>query len=259
MKKMIDLKCFYMLQCLHKSMNKEENAMFEQFMFGGYVDGTQVTNQSIPYVVEKENGQERTYDLASRMMKDRLIFLDTDFNDQMAHVIKMQLLWLDSQSDEPITLYICSPGGSVVSGLGIADVVHSLRSPVRTVVMGYAASMGCYTQSTMGTPGYRLGGQRSYVMCHQVSSGTKGVIMDQKISLAHSERLNTLLMTEIANAVGVSYEQLLEDANRDLWLNAEEALNYGTKGFYDAIILDGKPNNKGQYRVKRRNGVEDWV
>ncbi|AXC38825.1 UNVERIFIED_ORG: ATP-dependent Clp protease proteolytic subunit [Escherichia phage CMSTMSU] len=82
--------------------------MVEQFNFGGYAGG-EVRNISIPYVVEKVNGAERTYDLASRMMQDRIIFLDTDFNDQMAHIIKQQLVWLDSQGSEPITFYISSP------------------------------------------------------------------------------------------------------------------------------------------------------
>lgn len=229
----------------------------EQFMFGGYAEDT-VTSQSIPYVVEKVNGNERTYDLASRMMQDRMIFLDTDFNDQMAHIIKQQLIWLDSQDTKPINLYISSPGGSVHAGLGIADVALSCRSPIRTIVNGYAASMGCYTQSVMGTKGYRLGGKRSFFMCHQVSSGTKGLITDQKISLKHSDELNTLLTQEIAEAVGVTHEKLLEDADRDLWLSAEKALEYGEHGFIDGIIL-GPRNEKGQYLVKRRGGVEEWV
>lgn len=213
---------------------------------------------SMPFVVETVSGQERSYDLASKMMQNRLIVIDSDFNDQMAHVIKLQLLYLDSVSSEPVTLYITSPGGSVHAGLGIADVVANMRAPVTTVVIGYAASMGCYTQSVLGTPGRRFAGARAFIMCHQVSSGTQGLITDQKISLKHSERLNTLLTSEIAEAVGVSHEQLLADADRDLWLNAEEALNYGEKGFIDGIWL-GKRNDQGQYLVKRRGGVEEWV
>ncbi len=232
--------------------------MVEQFMFGGYAGGEQVTNFSIPYVVEKENGQERSYDLASRMMKERIIFIDTDFNDQMAHVLKMQLLWLDSQSDEPIALYVSSPGGSVHAGLGIADVAKTCRSPIRTIVMGYAASMGCFTQSTIGTKGHRFAGPSAYIMCHQVSSGTKGLITDQKISLKHTESLNNLLMKRIADSVGVTHEKLLEDADRDLWLNAEESLEYGEHGFIDGIILSPK-NDEGKFLVRRRGGVEEWV
>lgn len=222
-------------------------------------ENDQPSNLTIPIVVEQTPGSgERSYDLPSRLMKSRIIMLDTDFNDQMAHIIKMQLIWLDSQDDKPITIYINSPGGSVHAGLGIADVVSNLRSPVRTVVMGMAASMGCYMQSTMGSPGLRLAGKRAQIMAHQVSSATKGLILDQKISLQHSERLNELLTKEIAEAVGVTHKQLLKDADRDLWLNAEEALQYGTKGFIDGIYL-GKQNEEGKLLVKRRDGSEEWV
>lgn len=215
-------------------------------------------NITIPIVVEQTPQGERSYDLPSRLMNSRIIMVDTGFDDHMAHVIKMQLLWLDSQDSSPITLYINSPGGSVHAGIGIADVIDNMRSPVRTVVMGMAASMGCYMQSTMGSPGMRLAGQRAQIMAHQVSSGTQGTLADQKISIAHTERLDELLGREIADAVGVSYEQYKLDTYRDMWLNAEEALNYGTKGFIDGIYL-GQQNEKGQLLVKRRNGVEEWV
>lgn len=216
------------------------------------------SNISIPFVVEQTHNGERSYDLASRLMQDRIIMVDSDFNSAMAHVIKMQLLWLDAQDDKPISMYISSPGGSVHDGLGIADVVANLRSPVRTIVMGYAASMGCYMQSTMGTPGQRLIGKRGYIMAHQVSSGTQGTLADQKISLEHSEKLDKQLGQEIADAVGVSYEQYKFDTHRDMWLDAEAALNYGEKGFVDGIYL-GKQNDKGQLLVLRRGGVEEWV
>ena len=215
-------------------------------------------NITIPIVVEQTPQGERSYDLPSRLMNSRIIMVDTGFDDHMAHVIKMQLLWLDSQDSSPITLYINSPGGSVHAGIGIADVIDNMRSPVRTVVMGMAASMGCYMQSTMGSPGMRLAGKRAQIMAHMVSSGTQGTVKDQQISLQHSLNLNTLLMSEIAEAVGQDYETFLKDCDRDMWLNAEEALNYGTKGFIDGIYL-GQQNERGQLLVKRRNGVEEWV
>lgn len=219
---------------------------------------TSPMNLSMPMVVEKEGQIERSYDLASRIMKDRIIMLDRGFDDSMAHIIKMQLLYLDSQSNEQITLYINSPGGSVHSGLGIADVVEGLSSPVCTIVKGMAASMGCYMQSTMGTRGLRLAGRRAQIMAHQVSSGTQGTLADQKISLAHSEHLDELLGREIAEAVGVTYEKYKQDTIRDMWLTAEQALNYGEFGFIDGIIV-GKPNEKGQRLVKRRGGKEEWL
>lgn len=213
---------------------------------------------TMPFVVEKSGNSERSYDLASRMMEDRIIMLDSDFNDQMAHIVKMQLLYLDSRNDTPVTIYINSPGGSVHAGLGISDVISNMRAPVRTVVMGMAASMGCYLQSVCGTPGMRLAGKRAQIMAHQVSSGTKGLILDQEISLNHSKALNKLLTEEIAEAVGVTHKQLLKDADRDMWVNAEQALNYGSKGFVDGILL-GKQDANGKYLVLRRDGKEEWV
>lgn len=219
---------------------------------------TSPMNLSIPFVIEKEGQTERSYDLGSRMMKDRIIMLDNGFDDSMAHIIKMQLLYLDSISDQQITLYINSPGGSVHSGIGIADVVEGLQSPVCTIVKGMAASMGCYMQSTMGTPGLRFAGRRAQIMAHQVSSGTQGTLADQKISLAHSEHLDELLGREIAEAVGVTYEEYKRDTYRDMWLTAEQALNYGEKGFIDGILV-GKPNAEGKRKVLRRGGKEEWI
>lgn len=214
--------------------------------------------QTIPFVIEKEGMNERSYDLGSRMMKDRVIMLDRGFDDSMAHILKMQLLYLDSQSNQQITLYISSPGGSVHSGLGIADVVEGMNSPICTIVKGMAASMGCYMQSTMGTKGLRLAGRRAQIMAHQVSSGTQGTLADQKISLAHSEHLDELLGREIAEAVGVTYEQYKRDTYRDMWLTAEQALNYGEFGFIDGILV-GKPNAEGKRCIKRRGGKEEWI
>lgn len=216
------------------------------------------SNFSMPMVVEQDGNGYRSYDLPSRMMESRILMLDRDFNSQMAHIMKQQLLYLDSLNADPITIYINSPGGSVHDGLGIADVVGNLRSPIRTVVVGMAASMGCYMQSTMGTPGMRFMGKRSQIMAHQVSSGTQGLILDQKIALEHSLNLNKLLTEEIAEAVGMPIEQFLKDCDRDMWLNAEEALNYGTKGFVDGVYL-GKQDANGKQLVLRRGGVEEWV
>lgn len=213
---------------------------------------------TMPIVVERTEKGERSYDLPSRLMNDRIIFIDSGFNTQMAHVVKMQLLYLDSVSAEPITIHLSSPGGSVHDGLGIADVVHSCRSPITVICNGFAASMGCYMLSTMGTPGMRFIGLRSTVMAHAVSAGQQGNISDMRISFQHTEKLDRQLAEEIAAAVGISYEEYKKDTDRDLWLDAEEALNYGTKGFVDGIIT-GKRNDKGQYEVKRRNNVFDWI
>lgn len=219
---------------------------------------TQPQALSIPFVIETTPNGERSYDLGSRLLQDRVVFLDAGFDDRMAHIIKQSLLWMDSQNHNPITLYITSPGGSVHAGLGIADIVSCMKSPIHTIVLGMAASMGCYMQSTMGTPGMRLAGKRAQIMAHQVSSGTSGTLADQKISLAHSELLDTMLAKEIADAVGVSYEQYKQDTIRDMWMTAEMALNYGTKGFIDGIIL-GERNEDGKLLVQRRGGVQEYI
>lgn len=219
---------------------------------------TQPQNLSIPFVIESTPNGERSYDLGSRLLQDRVIFLDAGFDDHMAHIIKQSLHWMDSQSRDPITIYITSPGGSVHAGLGIADIVACMSSPIRTIVLGMAASMGCYMQSTMGTPGMRFAGKRAQIMAHQVSSGTQGTLADQKISLAHSELLDTMLAQEIADAVGVSFEQYKQDTLRDMWMTADQALNYGTKGFIDGIIL-GQRNEEGKLLIERRGGVQEWI
>lgn len=219
---------------------------------------TPPSNISIPFVVEKSSTGERTYDLASRMLEDRVIVIDSGFDDHMAHVLKLELLYLDSVSAEPITIYIGSPGGSVTAGLGIADVVKNMRAPIRVINSGMCASMGAYFLTVLGTPGMRLMGERSFTMIHQVSSGTSGLILDQEISLNFSKRLNKLLTEEIAAAVGVSHEQLLKDADRDLWLSAEESLNYGDIGVCDGILV-GQRNEDGKFKVKRRDGSFEWI
>lgn len=215
-------------------------------------------NLTMPYVIERSSDGERSYDLASRLLQDRNIVIDAGFDSNMAHVVKLQLMYLDSRSADNIYMHINSPGGHVHDGLSIKDVSEMCRSKIVTIGSGLCASMGCYTLSTVGTEGMRLGTKRLSVMCHQVSSGTQGHIEDQLISLEHTKSLNVLLMSEIAERVGVSLDKLMEDARRDQWLNAEQALKYGKHGFIDGIYT-GKRNDKAQYEILRRNGKTDWV
>lgn len=191
---------------------------------------------SIPVVIEQHGQHERVYDLASRLLKERIILLNGEVNEYMAHSAVAQLLWLDSQSDEPIIMRINSPGGSVHDGLAIADTMENCRSIIQTECCGLAASMGCFLLAS-GTPGYRFATRRASIMAHQVSSGTRGHIMDQIISLKHSEALNETLMGELANMVGQDYDQFMIDCNRDKWMSSDVAKNYGSKGFIDHIIV----------------------
>lgn len=216
------------------------------------------SNVLIPVVVEKsDNGSERSYDLPSRLMKDQIISIDEGVDENLAKVVGAQIMYLDSRKNKDILMYITSPGGSVHHGLKIADQMELARSDIRTICTGYAASMGCFL-TTMGTPGKRLITRRGVLMAHQVSSGTKGLITDQKIALEHSEYLNNLLMSEMADRVGVSHAQLVKDCDRDYWLNPTEALNYGKFGFVDGI-LTGKRNADGKLEVLRRNGKVEYL
>lgn len=190
----------------------------------------------IPVVIEQSgNGSERVYDLPSRLLKERIILLDGGVDDFMAKSITAQLLYLDSVNQDPIKIIINSPGGSVHAGLAIADTMEQCRSIIETECRGIAASMGCFLLA-MGTPGYRSATRRASIMAHQVSSGTKGHVEDQMISLQHTIDLNKTLMGELAETVGIDYEQFMLDCNRDKWMTAEQAKSYGKKGFIDFIV-----------------------
>ena len=152
----------------------------------------------MPVVIERSgNGAERAYDLPSRLLKERIILLEGGVDDQMAHEVMAQLLYLDSIDDTPIRMIINSPGGSVHAGLAIADTMEQCRSPIQTECRGLAASMGCFLLAC-GTPGMRYATRRASIMAHQVSSGTRGHIEDQRMAFLHTESLNETLMGELA-------------------------------------------------------------
>ncbi len=189
----------------------------------------------IPTIIDKENGRERAYDIYSRMLKDRIIFLTGEVEENMATSVVAQLLLLEAQDpDKDIIMYIHSPGGCVHSGLQIIDTMNYIKSDVVTIVTGMAASMGAAILSS-GTQGKRFALPHAQIMVHQVSSGTRGHIEDQRIRLEHSIKLNEILGNMIADNVGLSYEDYMTSVNRDKWLGAEEALKYGAKGIIDGI------------------------
>lgn len=189
----------------------------------------------VPTIIHKEGGGERAYDIYSRMLKDRIIFLTGEVEEHMATSVVAQLLLLEAEAPKKdITLYIHSPGGCVHSGLQIIDTMNYIKSDVSTVVTGMAASMGAAILSA-GTKGKRFALPHAQIMVHQVSSGTRGHVEDQRIRLEHSIKLNELLGKMIADNVGLSYEDYMSSVNRDRWLGADEALKYGTKGIIDKI------------------------
>jgi ATP-dependent Clp protease protease subunit len=192
----------------------------------------------IPMVVEQEARGERSYDIYSRLLKDRIIMLDTDVNEHTSSVIVAQLLFLESQGNEDITFFINSPGGSVTAGLAIYDTMQFIKPDVATYVMGQAASMGSFLAQA-GAVGKRCVLPESRTMIHRVSSGTPGTrgsvhvqelqFEDARRSFEESQRINQRL-TELYvkhNTAGKTYEQLYEAMKFDTFLSAAEAVAYG--------------------------------
>ncbi len=180
-----------------------------------------------PYVIERTNRGERSYDIFSRLLMDRIVFLGTEVNDQVANIVVAQMLFLDADDPErDIHLYINSPGGSVYAGLALYDTINHLRASVATYCVGMAASMGALLLSA-GARGKRNVLPNARVMLHQPSSGYRGTAADIEIAarevLGTRERLNAIL----AATTGQSVERINADVDRDRWMSAEEAVAYG--------------------------------
>jgi ATP-dependent Clp protease protease subunit len=186
-------------------------------------------NALIPMVVEQTARGERSYDLYSRLMKERVIFMTGEVEKNMCNILIAQMLFLEAENpNEQINMYINSPGGSVYDGLGVYDVMQYIKCPIATYVTGMAASMGSFIAQA-GTPGRRYLLPRAITMIHQPSSGTRGKITDMQIDLEESLRIKKE-MTELYvkhNSKGVSYERFVELLDRDKWLTAPQALELG--------------------------------
>jgi ATP-dependent Clp protease protease subunit len=193
-----------------------------------------------PYILEEREMRVTQMDIFSRMMMDRIIWLAGPVNDRMSTVVQAQLMFMDNQEVKDITLHIDSPGGSVKSGLSIVDVMDYISSDCITVNTGMAASMGSILLGA-GTKGKRASLKSSRVMLHQVSTGASGNIQDIRRSIAEGEKYNTILFDMLGKFTNKDPKQVMEDANRDLWLNAEEALAYG---IIDTIITEKTKKGK---------------
>jgi ATP-dependent Clp protease protease subunit len=181
----------------------------------------------VPMVVEQSGRGERAYDIYSRLLKERVIFLVGPVNDQMANLIVAQLLFLESENpDKDISLYINSPGGSVSAGLAIFDTMNFIKPDVSTLCTGLAASMGAFLLAA-GTKGKRFSLPNSRVMIHQPSGGSQGMASDIEIQakeiLYLRERLNKIM----AERTGQTMEQIHKDTDRDRFMSAEESVEYG--------------------------------
>jgi ATP-dependent Clp protease protease subunit len=188
----------------------------------------------VPMVVEQEARGERAYDIYSRLLKDRIIILDTDVNEHSASLIVAQLLFLESQGNEDINFFINSPGGVVTAGMAIYDTMQFIRPDVATIVMGQACSMGSLL-ATSGAPGKRKILPNARHMIHQPSGGARGQATDMEIQVEEILKMKKNL-TDIYvkhNSKGKTFEQFKNDMERDKFMSAEEALEYG---LVDTII-----------------------
>lgn len=170
---------------------------------------------------------ERAYDIYSRLLKERIIFLGEDVNPHTANLVVAQILFLAAEDDKKdITFYINSPGGSVYDGMAIYDTMQYVKNDIQTVGIGLQASMGAFLLSS-GTKGKRMILPHSKVMIHQPSSGTRGKVTDMEIDLKESLRVKRLLNEILAKNTGQPLNKVEEDADRDYWMTADEAKKYG--------------------------------
>ena len=181
----------------------------------------------VPYVIEQSNRGERSYDIYSRLLEDRIIFLSDEVNDATASLVVAQMLFLDAKDpDKDIQFYINSPGGSVSDGLMIYDTMQHIKPDVQTIGMGMAASMGSFLLAA-GAKGKRFILPNAEVMIHQPSSGTQGQASDIEIAAKHIIKMREKLNRLMSEMTGQKIEVIEKDMDRDNWMTAEEAMKYG--------------------------------
>ena len=181
----------------------------------------------VPYVVEQTNRGERSYDIFSRLLNDRIIFLGEEVNATTASLVVAQLLYLEAQDpDKDIQLYINSPGGSVTDGMAIYDTMQYVKCDVSTICVGMAASMGAFLLSS-GAKGKRIALPNAEIMIHQPSAGTQGQITDMAIHLRRLEVIKKRMNRILADNTGKDVETVTRDCERDNFMTAEEAVAYG--------------------------------
>lgn len=188
---------------------------------------TKPSNYLVPNVIVRTRDGERGYDIYSRLLEDRIIFLGEGVNEQTANVVVAQLLHLANEDpDKDIQLYINSPGGSVYDGLAIYDTMQYIRPDVQTIGIGLQASMGAFLLSA-GAKGKRFVLPNARVMIHQPSSGTQGKVTDQEISLREALEIKERLATIMSENTGQKLDKIKADMERDFWMSAEAAVKYG--------------------------------
>ena len=194
-------------------------------------------NMLIPTVIENDGRVERAYDIYSRLLKDRIVFLGEDVNEHTANLVVAQMLFLESQDPKKdIIFYINSPGGSVYDGMAIYDTMQFVKCDVQTVGIGVQASMGAFLLSS-GAKGKRYMLPHATTMIHQPSSGTRGKVTDMEIDLKEGLRLKKQLNEILAKNTGQKISKIEQDVERDYWMTAEESKKYG---LIDEIITNRK-------------------
>ncbi len=186
-----------------------------------------IINDLVPMVVEQTNRGERSYDLYSRLLEDRIVFLNGEVNDVSANIVIAQLIYLEAKDpDKDISLYINSPGGSVSAGMGIYDTMNYIRPDVSTICVGMAASMGAFLLSS-GAKGKRISLPNSEIMIHQPLGGAQGQATDIMIQAEHINKIKQKMNAILAANCGKSVEEVAKDVERDNYMSAQEALKYG--------------------------------
>ena len=184
-------------------------------------------NSLVPYVIERSGNGERSYDIFSRLLKDRIIFVDGEITDATADLIVAQILYLESENPEKdISIYINSPGGSVTAGLAIYDTMQYVKCPIQTICLGQAASMGAFLLAG-GSKGKRYSLPSARVMIHQPWGGVEGQETDIAIHAKEIIRLKELTIKHFAEHTGKSYDEVAKDRERDFFMTADDALAYG--------------------------------
>ncbi|EOS52184.1 ATP-dependent Clp protease proteolytic subunit [Lachnospiraceae bacterium MD335] len=195
----------------------------------------------VPYVIEQTSRGERSYDIYSRLLKERIIFLGEEVNEVTASLVVAQLLFLEAEdTDKDIQLYINSPGGSVTAGMAIYDTMRYIKCDVSTICIGMAASMGAFLLAG-GTKGKRLALPNAEIMIHQPLGGAQGQATEIEIAAKHILRTKQKLNTILAENCGQPYDVIAADTERDNWKSAQEAMEYG---LIDRVIADREDQNK---------------
>ncbi|MCR5403006.1 MAG: ATP-dependent Clp endopeptidase proteolytic subunit ClpP [Butyrivibrio sp.] len=194
----------------------------------------------IPYVIEQTSRGERSYDIYSRLLKERIVFLGEEVNSTSASIVVAQLLFLEAEDpSKDIHMYINSPGGEITSGMAIYDTMHYIKCDVSTICIGMAASMGAFLLAG-GAKGKRMALPNAEIMIHQPLGGTQGQATEIEIAARHIIRTKEKLNRMLSENTGKPYEQLAADTERDNWMSAQEALDYG---LIDSIV-ENRPRDK---------------